>query len=166
MLEVNCTQENVTQPGVSFDHFVRLIGSPPAGGTAFDDAFRRIDPTRATRIITVASFGAFLIVPNVAGEPREYPCPLSSRTARAHNPISYVSTSVRSELNNNSRYLTLSDALANREGGGQRLGVLRLRSCSAITTAMRFCGVSKLPAPLAPVRCFPAILANAVPESK
>jgi hypothetical protein len=101
MLEVNCTQENVTQPGVSFDHFVRLIGSPPAGGTALDGAFLRIDPTRATRI-TVASFGAFLIVPDVANTLRDSQASLCLRTARAHDPISYVSTFAQGELNKDS----------------------------------------------------------------
>ena len=87
MLEVNCTQENVTQPGVSFDHIVRLIGSPPAGGTALDGAFRRIDPTRTTGV-TVASSGAFLIVPDVANTLRDSQASLRSRTARAHDLIS------------------------------------------------------------------------------
>jgi hypothetical protein len=101
MLEVNCTQENVTQPGVTFDHFVRLIGSPPAEWTAFDGEIRPIDSTRATRII-VASFGAFLIVPDVANTLRDSQASLRSRTARAHDPISYVSTFAQGELNKDS----------------------------------------------------------------
>jgi hypothetical protein len=87
MLEVYCTQDNVAEPGVPFDHFMRLVGSPPARNTTFDGAIRPIDPTRATRVI-VASFGAFLIFPNSAVKLRDGRSSLSSRTARAHDLIS------------------------------------------------------------------------------
>jgi hypothetical protein len=98
ILELDCTQENDAQPGVSIDHFMPLVGSPPARNTTFDGEIRPIDPARATRI-TVASFGAFLIVPNVAAKLRDGRSALCSRTARAHDPISYASTFARSELN-------------------------------------------------------------------
>ena len=70
ILDVDCTQENDAQPGVSIDHFMPLIGSPPARNTTFDGEIRPIDPARATRI-SVASFGAFLNVPNVAAKLRD-----------------------------------------------------------------------------------------------
>ena len=110
MLEVYCTQENDAQPGVSIDHFMPLVGSPPARDTTFDGEIRPIDPARATRI-TVASFGAFLIVPNVAAKLRDGRSALFSRAARAHDPISYASTFARCELKKVSGFLRSSRAL-------------------------------------------------------
>jgi hypothetical protein len=105
VLEVSCTQKKGVLSGVSFDHFMRLVGSPPARETAFDGAIRVIDPTPTTGV-NVASFGAFLVVPNSAVELRYGRSSLCSRTAQAHDLISYASTIARGELNKDSGFLS------------------------------------------------------------
>jgi hypothetical protein len=70
ILEIYCTQESDAQPGVSLDHFMPPLGPPPVRNTTFNGAFRPTDPTRTT-VVIVASFGAFLIVPNVGVKARE-----------------------------------------------------------------------------------------------
>jgi hypothetical protein len=122
VLEVDCTQENDAQPGASIDHFMPLVRSPPARNTTFDGEIRPIDPALATRI-TVASFGAFLIVRNVAAKLRDGLSALCSRTARAHDPVSYASTFARCQLNKDIEFILMLRAIGQSLVGDGRVTI-------------------------------------------